>query len=379
MGNNIKKIALIAGEASGDKIGADLIKKLSLSHNIEIFGVGGEELSTHGLKSLFPYEELSLIGPWAILKNIKDLNKKLKLTIKSIVSYKPDILIIIDSPEFTHRVAKNIKKYLPNLPIINYVPPLVWVWRSYRAKPMKKYITHILSIYPFEPKIFKELDGPPSIYIGNPLFDNIKKRESPKIINSSETKIILFMPGSRQSEIDKLLRPSLDSFKYMKSKGYQFKIIIPTFYKYKDKLEKFISAYDLDFEIILDEEEKIKCFYSADVALVASGSATLELSAAKLPMVVIYKLNFLNFFFAFLLNLHKRAISLPNLILKKNLVPELIQKDCNVSNISKNLLELFNDEKKRNSQLKGFNEIHEIMKISNNEEELNDLFNTYLS
>ena len=379
MGNNIKKIALIAGEASGDKIGADLIKKLSLSHKIEIFGVGGEELSAHGLKSLFPYEELSLIGPWAILKNIKELNKKLKLTIKSIVSYKPDILIIIDSPEFTHRVAKNIKKYFPNLPIINYVPPLVWVWRSYRARLMKKYITHILSIYPFEPKIFRELDGPPSIYIGNPLFDNIKKRESPKIINSSETKIILFMPGSRQSEIDKLLRPSLDSFKYMKSKGYQFKIIIPTFYKYKAKLEKSISAYDLDFEIILDEGEKIKFFYSADVALVASGSATLELSAAKLPMVVIYKLNLLNSVFALLLNLHKRSISLPNLILKKNLVPELIQKDCNASNISKNLLELFNDEKKRDIQLKGFSEINEIMKISNNEEELNDLFNSYLS
>ena len=379
MGNNIKKIALIAGEASGDKIGADLIKKLSLSHKIEIFGVGGEELSAHGLKSLFPYEELSLIGPWAILKNIKELNKKLKLTIKSIVSYKPDILIIIDSPEFTHRVAKNIKKYFPNIPIINYVPPLVWVWRSYRARLMKKYITHILSIYPFEPKIFRELDGPPSIYIGNPLFDNIKKRESPKIINSSETKIILFMPGSRQSEIDKLLRPSLDSFKYMKSKGYQFKIIIPTFYKYKAKLEKSISAYDLDFEIILDEGEKIKFFYSADVALVASGSATLELSAAKLPMVVIYKLNLLNSVFALLLNLHKRSISLPNLILKKNLVPELIQKDCNASNISKNLLELFNDEKKRDIQLKGFSEINEIMKISNNEEELNDLFNSYLS
>jgi len=379
MGNNIKKIALIAGEASGDKIGADLIKKLSLSHKIEIFGVGGEELSTHGLKSLFPYEELSLIGPWAILKNIKELNKKLKLTIKSIVSYKPDILIIIDSPEFTHRVAKNIKKYFPNIPIINYVPPLVWVWRSYRARLMKKYITHILSIYPFEPKIFRELDGPPSIYIGNPLFDNIKKRESPKIINSSETKIILFMPGSRQSEIDKLLRPSLHSFKYMKSKGYQFKIIIPTFYKYKAKLEKSISAYDLDFEIILDEGEKIKFFYSADVALVASGSATLELSAAKLPMVVIYKLNLLNYVFALLLNLHKRSISLPNLILKKNLVPELIQKDCNASNISKNLLELFNDEKKRDIQLKGFSEINEIMKISNNEEELNDLFNSYLS
>ena len=379
MNDNIKKIALIAGEASGDKIGAALIKKISLSYKIEIFGVGGEELATHGLKSLFPYEELSLIGPWAILKNIKELNKKLKLTIKSIVSYKPDILIIIDSPEFTHRVAKNIKKYFPNLPIINYVPPLVWVWRSYRAKPMKKYITHILSIYPFEPKIFKELDGPPSIYIGNPLFDNIKKRESPKIINSSETKIILFMPGSRQSEIDKLLRPSLDSFKYMKSKGYQFKIIIPTFYKYKAKLEKSISAYDLDFEIILDEGEKIKFFYSADVALVASGSATLELSAAKLPMVVIYKLNLLNSVFALLLNLHKRSISLPNLILKKNLVPELIQKHCNARNISKNLIELFDNETKRDNQLKGFDEIHEIMKISNSEEELNNLFNTYLS
>ncbi len=299
MTKNIKRIAIIAGEASGDKIGADLIKKLSLSYHLEIFGIGGEELSNLGLKSLFPYEDLSLIGPWAILKNIRKLNNKLKFTIKSITSYKPDILIIIDSPEFTQRVAKNIKKHLPGVPIINYVPPLVWVWRSYRARFMKKYISYILSIYPFEPEIYRELDGPQSLYVGNSLFDNILNKKHLEDGNSSENKIILFMPGSRASEIDKLLEPSIESFNYLASSGQNFKIKIPTFEKYRTKIEKSFSKYNLDIDVVIDEQEKIKCFYSADVALVASGSATLELSAAKLPMVVIYKLNILNAIFAF--------------------------------------------------------------------------------
>jgi lipid-A-disaccharide synthase len=379
MTKNIKRIAIIAGEASGDKIGADLIKKLSRVYQLEIFGIGGAELSSLGLKSLFPYEDLSLIGPWAILKNIRELNKKLKFTIKAIASYKPDILIIIDSPEFTQRVAKNIKKHSPNIPIINYVPPLVWVWRSYRAKFMKKYITYILSIYPFEPEIYKELDGPPSLYVGNTLFDNILEKENLKSTNNSENKVILFMPGSRASEIDKLLEPSIESFNYMASSGQKFKIKIPTFEKYKNKIEKSFSEYNLDIDVVIDEQEKIKCFYSADVALVASGSATLELSAAKLPMVVIYKLNILNSIFAFLLNLNKHFISLPNLILKKNLVPELVQKDCNSINISKNILELLNNETKRRYQMDGFNEIHKIMKRSVDAKKLEDLFNTYLS
>ncbi len=379
MTKNIKRIAIIAGEASGDKIGADLIKKLSLSYQLEIFGIGGEELSNLGLKSLFPYEDLSLIGPWAILKNIRKLNKKLKFTIKSITSYKPDILIIIDSPEFTQRVAKNIKKHLPGVPIINYVPPLVWVWRSYRARFMKKYISYILSIYPFEPEIYRELNGPPSLYVGNSLFDNILNKKHLEDGNNSENKIILFMPGSRTSEIDKLLEPSIESFNYLASSGQNFKIKIPTFEKYKTKIEKSFSKYNLDIDVVIDEQEKIKCFYSADVALVASGSATLELSAAKLPMVVIYKLNILNAIFAFLLNLNKHFISLPNLILKKNLVPELIQKDCNARNISKNMLELLNNETQRMDQMNGFNEIHKIMKKSVDEKKLEDLFNTYLS
>jgi len=379
MNENLKRIAIIAGEASGDKIGADLIKKLSLFYQLEIFGIGGEELSNLGLKSLFPYEDLSLIGPWAILKNIRKLNKKLKFTIKSIASYEPDILIIIDSPEFTQRVAKSINKRLPNIPIINYVPPLVWVWRSYRARHMKKYVTHILSIYPFEPAIYRELDGPPSLYVGNSLFDSVLEKKTLKSSNNSETKIILFMPGSRTSEIDKLLEPSIQSFKYMASSGQKFKIKILTFEKYKTKIEESFSEYNLDIDVVIDEQEKIKCFYSADVALVASGSATLELSAAKLPMVVIYKLNILNSFFAFLLNLNKHFVSLPNLILKKNLVPELVQKDCNARNISNNILELLNNETKRRYQMDGFNEIHKIMKRSVDAKKLEDLFNTYLS
>ena len=168
-----RKIAIIAGEVSGDKIGSDLVSEIALVNDIDLYGVGGEELAKHGLRSLFPYEELSIIGVWDIIKNIFTLRKRVNSTAKSIVAYKPELLIIIDSPEFTHRVAKKVKKAMPNLSVINYVSPTIWFWRQGRGREMSEYITHVLSIYPFEPALYKKLNGPPCTYVGNPLFENI--------------------------------------------------------------------------------------------------------------------------------------------------------------------------------------------------------------
>jgi len=247
---------------------------------------------------------------------------------------------------------------------------------------MQDYITHVLSIYPFEPRVFRELNGPNCTYIGNPLFNKIiqiKEIKDQKVIDSLMTKTILFMPGSRQSEVEKLLPIAVSSFKKILAQGYKIKIKIPTFTKFSSTIKRHFQDQNLDFEIILDETEKVRNFYQTDVALVASGSATLELCAAKLPMVVIYKLNLLNVILALFMGLNKSYISLPNLILNRKLVPELVQYKCTSRNISQSIRELLDDDGERNQQMDGFAEIHSKMQAFSTDEKLHNLFCNYLS
>ena len=171
-----KKIAIIAGEPSGDIMGADLIHEFKyLYNNIEILGVGGKELSKLGLKSIFPIDRVSYIGPWDIIKNVKTIRKLIKITVDTIIRSKPDILVIIDCPEFSHRVAKKVRRISPEIPIVNYVSPTIWAWRQSRATKMSSYIYHVLSILPFEPELYQKLNGPMCTYVGNPLSERVAK------------------------------------------------------------------------------------------------------------------------------------------------------------------------------------------------------------
>ena len=362
-----RKIAIIAGEASGDKIGSDLISEIELAYDIDLYGVGGDELAKHGLNSLFPYEELSIIGIWDIFRNIFSLRKRLNFTVKSIVAYKPELLIIIDCPEFTHRVAKKVKKIMPNLNVINYVSPTIWFWRKGRGKEMSKYITHILSIYPFEPALYDELNGPSCTYIGNPLFESIKNNKLNRNKMENKNKTILFMPGSRKSEIEKLLPPCITAFKEIKELGYEFNLEIPTFDQFKDFIEEKFNNTGIDYSVFSNEQKKINSFWHSDLAITASGSATLELAACKLPMIVIYKLNIVNSLLVTIIskinNLKNASVSLPNIISQKRVIPELLQSDCNSRKITTELIRLLNDKNAINNQLSVFNSIYEIMRV----------------
>ena len=362
-----RKIAIIAGEVSGDKIGSDLIGEISSVYDIDLYGVGGEELTRHGLRSLFPYEELSIIGVWDIIQNIFTLKKRVNSTIKSILAYKPELLIIIDSPEFTHRVAKKVKKAMPNLTVINYVSPTIWFWRKGRGKKMSEYITHILSIYPFEPALYKKLNGPPCTYIGNPLFENLinNKLNRKKIVNKNKT--IVFMPGSRKIEIEKLLPPCITAFKEIKKLGYEFNLEIPTFNNFQDFIEEKLVNTGINYSIYSSESKKINSFLNSDFAVTASGSATLELAACRLPMIVVYKLTKVNSILASIIltinNLKDASFSLPNLINQKKIIPELLQSDCNSKKITAELIKMFNDSNVINDQLSVFDNVHEIMRV----------------
>jgi hypothetical protein len=165
------KIAIIAGEPSGDRLGADLLSALKMRHpeGLEIIGVGGDAMIGEGLSSLFDYSELSIVGVSAVLARLPQLIWRIGQTARAIVAARPDVLVIIDSPDFSHRVARKVRKRLPDLPIVNYVCPTVWAWKPHRAKQMVGYVDHVLSILPFEPRIVAALGGPPTTYVGHRL------------------------------------------------------------------------------------------------------------------------------------------------------------------------------------------------------------------
>ena len=362
-----RKIAIIAGEVSGDKIGSDLINEIKSFFDIELCGIGGQELKKQGLKSLFPYEELSIIGIWGIVKNIFTLKNRVDSTVEAINRFNPELLIIIDCPEFTHRVAKKVKKIRPHLVTINYISPTIWFWRQGRGRKMNKYISHILSIYPFEPALYDKLNGPPCTYIGNPLFENIiSNKLNTKVARSKKS--ILFMPGSRKTEIEKLLPPCVAAFREVKKLGYDFDLKIPTFDNFIDLINAEFANAGIDYSVFSSDSEKINSFWHSDFAITASGSATLELAACKLPMIVIYKLNIFNSVLAAIIlrmgNLQNASVSLPNIISQTKVIPELLQSNCNSRKIASELITLFNDQNKVNNQLSIFNNVHDVMRVA---------------
>lgn len=354
-----KKIAIIAGEVSGDIMGSDLIHKLKyLYDDIEIFGVGGKELSKLGLRSIFPFDKLSFIGPWDIIKNINSLRKLIKITVAVIIKSKPDILIIIDCPEFSHRVARRVRKILPETPIINYVSPTIWAWRQSRATKMSTYIDHVLSILPFEPDMYKKLNGPMCTYVGNPLSERVAKyMKKLSKTNNKKTIDLLLMAGSRKSEVSRLLSPSIDAINMLGKKYDNLVVKIITFEHFRDLISKNLSKVSFNYEIITQEEEKYRNIINSDLAIVASGSATLELAIAKLPMVVIYKTNIIFSIFRFFIKTH--SIVLPNIIHGSNIITELFQFKCNGYAIANELQNIIENDSARVDQIKMHNAVRE--------------------
>tara|TARA_Y100000590_G_scaffold368640_1_gene429412 strand:- start:216 stop:1364 length:1149 start_codon:yes stop_codon:yes gene_type:complete len=377
------KVAIIAGERSGDLIGADLIRSLKiLRDNIEFLGVGGDQMEKVGLKSIFPIKDISYIGPWDVLINIKKIIKRINQTISFFNQQKPNIIIIIDCPEFSHRVAKKIKLINPNIPVINLVSPTIWAWRRNRARNMNNYIDHVLSIFPFEADLYKKLGGPKCTYVGNPLADNIsqKRSNSPdkKITFTSQKIDLVLMLGSRESEVNRLIRPCAKALDRLSNKYSKLNVHILTFESFKDQVDRSFSKYNINYNIISNDIEKYKLMFSSDVAIVASGSATLELAIAGLPMVVIYKTNILLSFFYYLS--YVKSIVLPNIIHNTNTIPELLQFNCNQRLISNEVSKLIDNKEYRKKQMDMFKDIEKIIFTNKTQssEESARIINSYL-
>lgn len=320
------KIAVIAGEVSGDLLGADLIAALKRIHAgpVELVGVGGEGLQAEGLKSLFDFSELSIMGITQVLSRLPRLFTLIRRTTADIIDARPDILLIIDSPDFTHRVAKRVRTALPDLPVVNYVCPSVWAWKEYRATRMLGYVDHVLAVLPFEPAVMRALGGPATTYVGHRLTAEPALLETRRLRAGRQpgNGPILLLPGSRSSEIKKLLPYFEAATKELVARNGSKRFILPTVPHRQALVREMTAAWAVQPEIVVGAEAKWKAFAEADAAMAASGTVILELALADVPVVSAYKVDWIMRMLTSSIKTWTGA--LPNLIADYAVVPEYL-------------------------------------------------------
>lgn len=320
------KIAVIAGEVSGDLLGADLIAALKRIHSgpIELVGVGGEGLQSQGLKSLFDFSELSIMGITQVLAKLPKLWSLIRQTVAAIMASKPDILLIIDSPDFTHRVAKRVRKALPDLPVVNYVCPSVWAWKEYRAQHMLAYVDHVLAVLPFEPAVMQRLNGPATTYVGHRLVADAALLETRRLRAGRQpgNGAILLLPGSRSSEIKKLLPYFEAAANELVARNGPIRFMLPTVPHKEAFVREMTAGWKIKPEIVVGAKAKWKAFAEADAAMAASGTVILELALADVPVVSAYKVDWIMRMLTS--DIKTWSGALPNLIADYAVVPEYL-------------------------------------------------------
>jgi lipid-A-disaccharide synthase len=363
--NIARKIFLIATEESGDRLGAGLMKVLRqrLGDAVQFQGVGGRAMTREGLASLFPIEELSIVGLAAVVRQMPKLLRLIWQTAAAVTDASADVLVIIDSPDFTHRVARRVRARDPSIPIIDYVSPSVWAWRPGRARAMRRYIDHVLALLPFEPDVYRRLRGPPCSYVGHPLIEQIgqlrpnldeqRRREQPP-------PVMLVLPGSRRSEIGHHLSVFGDALGRLQAQGASFETILPTMPHLLDAVREGVTNWEVAPRIVVGEAEKRAAFRVAHAALAKSGTVTLELALAGVPMVTAYRLGAAE---AFILRraIKVQSVILANLVIGREVIPEFLQENCTAEKLAAALAELVADSAHRRQQLAAFAELDAIM------------------
>ena len=356
---NSPNIYIVAGEPSGDILGDQLIRSLESKFNSPIFnGVGGERMQSNNFTSLFDMSDISIFGIFPVLRKLFFLMNKINDVVKDISQKKPDIIILIDSPDFNHRVAKKVKKYLPDVPIVCYVAPTVWAWRQGRAKKMSEYFDYLLSVIPFEVNFFEKY-GLKTSYVGHPFIEKVKNINDitfSEKYDLDKSKTIIFLPGSRKIEIERHSPVMVQAIDYLKDQNLNLNILIATGQKQLDQIRDYFK----DIQIITDDYEKYSLFKKADFACAASGTVTLELGLTETPTIVIYKMDKLTWFFISKM-VKVKFVSLVNLILGRESSKELLQDNFNKENLINELSKLLSDEKGQKKQINDLKEFNAIM------------------
>ena len=326
----MKKIFILTGEPSGDKLASKVISKLKIKeHDIQYSCVGGSHLNSLGIKSIFDLKEITYIGFTSVLLNIFKIRNKINKTVEEIIKFNPDILFSVDSPDFTLRVAEKVKKLNSKIKTIHYVAPQVWVWREGRVKKFKKFLDHILLLFDFEKKYFDK-ENIPNTFVGHPLLEQeINNKIDLSSMISSDKKIISIFSGSRLSEINLLLPILIDFIEMMNKKFNDFTFVFHATEESKDLIKNKINSEKLNnVDVVSDENIKSQILEQSVFAVSKSGTVSLEICKAKIPSIIIYKMNFLNYLIVKMLIKVKYA-NIINIINDKEIIPELIQKECN--------------------------------------------------
>lgn len=368
------KLAIIAGEPSGDLLGADLITALRARQStgvVELVGVGGDAMAAQGLHSLFDYHDLSIVGISAIVAQLPKLLSRIRQTTNAIVEAAPDMLIIIDSPAFSHRVAKRVRKRLPALPVVNYVCPSVWAWRPQRAAEMNAYVDHILSILPFEAEIVSRLGGPPLTYVGHRLASDpsmhaasSRQKERRSVSRNrnepvSVHPLCLVLPGSRGGETRRLLPDFAGVVHRLAERMPNVRFHIPTLPRLEKSVREATADWTVPVEITTSSEDKWQAFSEADVALAASGTVLLELSLAGVPCISTYKLDALAK--PFMYKITAWTVALPNFIADYPIISEYINENIRPGLIARRLERLLHRSTEREEMLSGFDQVRDAM------------------
>jgi lipid-A-disaccharide synthase len=356
----------VAGEESGDRLGAALMNALKLlAPGIRFSGVGGQQMAAAGLSSVVASEPPAIIGFAAIPARIFQYLCLIKRTADAAIAAKPDILVIIDSPEFTHRVAKRVRRAAPNIPIVDYGAPSVWAWRPGRARAMRSYVDHVMALLPFEQEAFRRLGGPPCSFVGHPATQRIGElRPSPQDERRriSSPAIVLVMPGSRRGEIGRLLGLFKATVEDIARRKGDVEFVIPAVPALSELLRNETAGWQANIRIIEGPEERNEAFRQARVALVKSGTSTLEVALAGVPMVAVYRISHIEGIVAHFV-LKVSSVILVNLILGENVVPELLQYDATAEKFAATAIPLFDDGPQRQRQIEAFGRLDTLMEI----------------
>jgi lipid-A-disaccharide synthase len=359
-------IFLVAGEESGDRLGAALIAAIRqrCGDDVTVAGVGGPAMAAQGMPSLFPIDELAIVG-LGIAGKLPLILRHIRQAAAAAVAARPDVLVIIDSPEFTHRVARRVRAKAPGIPIVDYVSPSVWAWRPWRARAMRRYVDHVLALLPFEPAAHAELGGPPCTFVGHPLSENVAQLR-PDAAEAQRRRadppVVLMLPGSRRGELRHMLPTFAQAIERLAAIAGSIELVVPAVAHLGQHIHRVAAAWPVPPRVVTNPTEKLAALRTARAALAKSGTVTLELALAGIPMVTAYKVSKVEEFIA------RRMIRVPsvilaNLVVGENVVPEFLQGAATPAALADAMAPLLRDTPERRRQLEAFARLDAIMEI----------------
>ena len=361
------RIFLIAGEESGDRLGASLMAAIEdlAPCPVTFAGIGGSAMAERGLNSLFPLDELAVNGFSAIPARLPLILRRIREAADAVIAAKPDSLVIIDSPDFTHRVARRVRAAAPHIPIVDYVSPTVWAWRPGRAAAMRRYVDHVLALLPFEPDVHRRLGGPPCTFVGHPLAEAVTTlRPSPQEAarRAAGPPLLLVLPGSRGGEVGRHLAVFGAAVGLATERIGPVDVVLPTVPHLLERVRRDTVAWPIAPRVVVEPKDKWAAFRQARAALAASGTVTLELALACVPTVVAYKVTLVEELIARAL-VKARMVGLANIILDEMIMPELLQRQATAKNLADALVAIIGDSPQRRRQCEAFAKLDAMMEI----------------